>query len=884
MKKSSAFIWPLVTAFIPFLLYLRTLCPVIFAHDSSEFAAVIQLPTLAHPPGYPLYTILGYFFTRLPLGDGAFEANLFSAVFGALTCMIMYFCFMRLTKYPFAAASAAMLIGFGSTFWRLSSIAEVYTLLMFFIALVWLIALKLTDGGMRGDFKGFLLLGLMFGLGFACHQSIILMLPGLVVYFILNKGIKSPGSAIGGASAGFVIGLLFYLLLIPLSHTGHGSPEINNIGELWRYSTRQAYFDRTPEDIGVEYTSGDLVTSGDIALNLIKGVWNEWGPIFFFFTIAGLIYLILKRRSLGWGIAISIACLFAGLCFLTKGSPLGMPRVDLKVSELIPPLLPLFGFGFLAALDGAYERLLNTDQFVGEESFIPKEKAPAFLSGFYLAFPLLLMVFHLGAADMKQHVFVDHMVNDSLLALTAPGGPSETMSPATIYTIGDEYYPFRYVVDVEKTFRNSDGSPVDVLVRRGNDMNVVVEDSGDELNFDESFASIINQDISAGRRVYMTFLPSGTVRDLLRNLAGVHIEHVGLIYEAVPDSASWAALGNEDIRFSNPGREKEIWESFDIDGLVRTLEAVRIDPTEIPYIERYRDEAVNYGKFYFLRSDYMMSWNFLYRAFRVSRAYGRSPDDFIPELAICSYLTRQTGTVELLEYAVTNNIEFPRRDPYLANRYFRINPTEGLKLGREIYSEEVAEYLDFELIEALMGEDIDAAELDAAGKKAWMLVRKTSGYAGEILDRDARIAIKLEVARNPGAAKAYWHVGYVSALKNDLDNMHLIVKLFLDANPDFLNDMVNLLINANDFEKAVLFYEIVLEYDPENWRAKEGMAVCLFAMGDEDEAIAIAAEAIQHRPESTNLKMILGIEEPSLEVVEENVTDQAEQEADESSE
>ena len=236
------------------------------------------------------------------------------------------------------------------------------------------------------------------------------------------------------------------------------------------------------------------------------------------------------------------------------------------------------------------------------------------------------------------------------------------------------------------------------------------------------------------------------------------------------------------------------------------------------------------------------------------------------------------------QYAVANNIEFPRRDPFLANRYLRLNPTEGLKLGREIYSEDTVEYLDFELIEALMGEDIDAEDYDAAEEKALELVRRTTGYSGEIPDRDTLIAITLEVARNPNAAKAYWHAGYVSALRNDLDNMRLIVNLFLDANPDYLNDMVNLLINANDYERAEMFYEIVLEFDPENWRAKEGMAVCLFAMGDEDEAIEIAREAIQHRPDSLNLKRILGIQEQSEETVEENVTDQAEQEIDESSE
>ncbi len=53
---------------------------------------------------------------------------------------------------------------------------------------------------------------------------------------------------------------------------------------------------------------------------------------------------------------------------------------------------------------------------------------------------------------------------------------------------------------------------------------------------------------------------------------------------------------------------------------------------------------------------------------------------------------------------------------------------------------------------------------------------------------------------------------------------------------------------------------------------------------NQDGAIAIAKETIQHRPDSLNLKRILGMDEPSEESATENVGDPAAKEVDESSE
>src|SRR4051812_34333959 len=66
------------------LIYGVTLCPSVGGGDSGELATVAYTLGIAHPPGYPLYTLFGKLFTTLPFGTVAWRVNLFSAVCGAL--------------------------------------------------------------------------------------------------------------------------------------------------------------------------------------------------------------------------------------------------------------------------------------------------------------------------------------------------------------------------------------------------------------------------------------------------------------------------------------------------------------------------------------------------------------------------------------------------------------------------------------------------------------------------------------------------------------------------------------------------------------------------------------------------------------------------------
>ena len=74
------------------LLYTLTLAPsvVTLFDDSLEFQLVTYQLGIAHPTGYPLYTLLGKLFTLLPLGSVAFKVALSQAVAGSVAAVLVY--------------------------------------------------------------------------------------------------------------------------------------------------------------------------------------------------------------------------------------------------------------------------------------------------------------------------------------------------------------------------------------------------------------------------------------------------------------------------------------------------------------------------------------------------------------------------------------------------------------------------------------------------------------------------------------------------------------------------------------------------------------------------------------------------------------------------
>ncbi len=189
--------WGILSFLLSFITYLLTLSPTVYWGDSGELATVAYTLGIAHPSGYPTYTLIGHLFTYIPFGSIAWRVNLMSAFFASLTVLLLYFICYKLTKSKLASFAASLVLAFSATFWSQAVVAEVYTLNTFFMALNLLILLhwrekqgeKMENSREPREINHNRWLYLFFftyGLSLTHHLTSIFLLPGFL-YLILVK-------------------------------------------------------------------------------------------------------------------------------------------------------------------------------------------------------------------------------------------------------------------------------------------------------------------------------------------------------------------------------------------------------------------------------------------------------------------------------------------------------------------------------------------------------------------------------------------------------------------------------------------------------------------------------------------------------------------------
>ncbi len=165
-------------------LYTLTLAPGVQPADGGEFQFVIAGWGVAHPPGYPLYTVLGGLLARLlPIGSLADRVNLFSAITGALTLAVICRAVRQETRLGWAGVIAAGMMGTSASFWTTATQASIRPMSALFTALLAEAALAYRRANREAHEpdarRALLRFGMAAGLGVTHHASLIF--PGSVL-------------------------------------------------------------------------------------------------------------------------------------------------------------------------------------------------------------------------------------------------------------------------------------------------------------------------------------------------------------------------------------------------------------------------------------------------------------------------------------------------------------------------------------------------------------------------------------------------------------------------------------------------------------------------------------------------------------------------------
>jgi hypothetical protein len=179
------------------VLYLLTLAPTTAMWDTSEYITAAYTLGIPHPPGNPLFVLLGRVATLVPLGSVAVRVNLLAALCSAGTAAVWFLVAERVLAQWFTlrwaryagAAVAALLSATAFTVWNQSVVNEkVYTVSLAFFAVVsWLTVLWCDDpDGRRAD-RILVLIAYLIGLGYANHPAGFLVGPAVAVAVLARR-------------------------------------------------------------------------------------------------------------------------------------------------------------------------------------------------------------------------------------------------------------------------------------------------------------------------------------------------------------------------------------------------------------------------------------------------------------------------------------------------------------------------------------------------------------------------------------------------------------------------------------------------------------------------------------------------------------------------
>jgi len=237
-----------ISAALLFALYALTAPRTVALEDDGLFILSSYFLGVEHPPGYPLFTLIGHLFTYLPFGSVAYRVHLASALFGALSGAAAWLCARALIPGRLPAYVAAFGLGLSPVFWSQSIIAEVYTLNSFFLLVLVFLGLRVAPPlapppapAEQGRLLSWM--ALIFGLSLSNHWPLMLLVApafALLLWPVRDELLRRFGIL----SWLVILGLLPYVwmvmrswMAIPISFDG----PLESIPEIWFFVARKGY-------------------------------------------------------------------------------------------------------------------------------------------------------------------------------------------------------------------------------------------------------------------------------------------------------------------------------------------------------------------------------------------------------------------------------------------------------------------------------------------------------------------------------------------------------------------------------------------------------------------------------------------------------------------
>ena len=216
------------------LVYLLTLEPSVSFWDCGEFITAAYKLEIGHPPGAPVFMLLGRFFSLFATDKSqvALMLNSLSGLASAATIMFLFWSITHMArklvkleteaytsiqtwKILSAGFIGAMAYAFSDTFWFSAVEAEVYALSSLFTAVVfWAILKWESEADSPHSNRWLILIAYLMGLSIGVHLLNLLAIPAIVILFYFKKyPVTRKGVIIALSAAILFLASIMYVII-----------------------------------------------------------------------------------------------------------------------------------------------------------------------------------------------------------------------------------------------------------------------------------------------------------------------------------------------------------------------------------------------------------------------------------------------------------------------------------------------------------------------------------------------------------------------------------------------------------------------------------------------------------------------------------------------
>jgi hypothetical protein len=230
------------------ILYLSTMAPTLSFWDCGETITTSFTLGIPHPPGAPLFLLLGRLFTMIPFfSDTGARVNLISTLVSSSTIMLTYLIIVRLiilyrrsdpdgwelpekiSAYG-GAAVGAICLALSDSFWFNAVEASLWSSSLFFTAIITWLALRWNEEDPKPGHERWLMLVMyMIGLSIGVHLLSLLSLFAVSLVYYFKKYKVTPLSFI---LLVFCSAALFFLIFIGIIK---GLPVLIHLTSWWGF-------------------------------------------------------------------------------------------------------------------------------------------------------------------------------------------------------------------------------------------------------------------------------------------------------------------------------------------------------------------------------------------------------------------------------------------------------------------------------------------------------------------------------------------------------------------------------------------------------------------------------------------------------------------------